>query len=109
MRSKRKAPCRDGCGAMTQTMSGICPDCDPPMVSKAVIVHRAATHGGVVHAVYERWPDGGTMARCGAAFVCGKVDDVPAKMISCPACKRLARRFGKLATDSSIEGRSICR
>lgn len=99
MPSNRKSPCRE-CRTPTRTRSGICHGCDPPSKQKKLpIVHRAASHGGVVHAVYERWADGGTIARCGAKFVCGKVDDVPIRMISCVACKLKARRFGKLERD----------
>lgn len=98
MPTNRKAPCRE-CSTPTQTKSGVCIDCDPPTLRKVQTVHRAASHGGVVHAVYERWHDGGTIARCGARFVCGRVDDVPAKMLSCQACKRAARGFGKLERD----------
>jgi hypothetical protein len=97
MPTNRKRPCRE-CRTPTQTDSGICVGCDPPLGRKQ-IVHRAATHGGLVHAVYERWHDGGTIARCGARFVCGRVDDVPIKMVSCAACKMKARGMGKLASD----------
>lgn len=99
MPTNRKRPCRE-CRTPTQTRSGVCIDCDPPTKQqRQYVVHRAVTHGGVVHAVYEKWHDGGTIARCGARFVCGRFDDVPARMLSCLACKRLARGFGKLASD----------
>lgn len=99
MPANKSVLCRGGCGCMTQTNSGICHDCDEQVQRKVTLVFRAAEHGGVVHAVYERWHDGGTIARCGARFVCGKVDDVPAKMLSCQACKVKARGFGKLERD----------
>ena len=99
MPTRRKSPCRE-CRTPTQTRSGICIDCDPPNKQKRhCVVHRSATYEGVIHAVYEKWTDGGTIARCGAKFVCSQFDDVPACRLSCHACKLKARGYGKSAID----------
>lgn len=99
MPTNRKRPCRECC-TPTQTRSGVCIDCDPPTnQQRQYVVHRSTNQNGVVHAVYELFKDGSMRAYCRAGFICGKVDDVPARMLSCLACKRAARGFGKLASD----------
>lgn len=66
---------------------------------KVNVVHRAAFHGGLVHAVYERWEDGGVRARCGVGFVCESLRKVPINGIGCRACKIASRGHGVLADE----------